>query len=418
MHTNRIYLYWNSIPFSSTLSAFYCSLRYLFHPDHFIYSKLTFLLNSIFPSSHWFFFNSARSGLSFYLQSLLYPGDEVIVQAYTCIAVPYAIIAAGMKPIFVDIDPHTLSIDEKLLSSLVNSRTKAIIVQHTLGNAGPISACISFAKQHNLIVIEDCALSIGSSVHNKLLGTFGDASIFSLELSKTLSCGWGGLLRINNTEHVSKLDPLYRLIPKQNIFYSFKDFLQTFINVFYHSRSSPSFFSRCSLYFFTHLLRFRTSTPDYQVHLKPSASFVRRMGYFQLILSIVQWKRFPDIRSKCMHNFILISRALHQSGFIVHSPSLSEAIPVSNRVSFICSDPSFLIAAFIQYGIDIGKWFNHPVAPLPQTSEFVFDSSKYPISNFVSRHVTNIPCHASLSNSDLSLILSVIKKFSYLSLSS
>ena len=145
-------------------------------------------------------FDSGRSALLALLASFgIHKGDEVIVQAFTCVAVPNAVIWSGAKPVFADIDA-SLNIDPLQLPKLLSSKTKAIIVQHTLGIAASMDKILAFAKKHKLLVIEDCAHSLGVLHNGKKIGTFGDAAFFSFGRDKVLSSVWGGMAIIHDQE--------------------------------------------------------------------------------------------------------------------------------------------------------------------------------------------------------------------------
>ncbi len=148
-------------------------------------------------------FNSGRSALVAVLSALgIGEGDEVIVQAFTCVAVPNCVLWAGATPIYVDIDA-TLNIDIQSLKSKITKRTKAIIVQHTFGIPADMTALGTLAKKHNILVIEDCAHSLGATIDERLVGTFGDAAIFSFGRDKIVSSVWGGMAIINDTCRVA-----------------------------------------------------------------------------------------------------------------------------------------------------------------------------------------------------------------------
>lgn len=140
-------------------------------------------------------FYNARSALYHGLK-LLNPKkwDEVIVQAYTCVSVINAIIQSGFTPKYADID-DTLNIDITKIPFTEN--TKAIIVQHTFGNPADIEKIGDICREKHIIIIEDCAHSLGSEASRRKLGTFGDFAVFSTGRDKVISTVTGGFLVIN-----------------------------------------------------------------------------------------------------------------------------------------------------------------------------------------------------------------------------
>jgi dTDP-4-amino-4,6-dideoxygalactose transaminase len=121
-------------------------------------------------------------------------GDEVIVPAYTFQATAAAPMAAGAIPVICDIDPDTYCLDPKAVEQAITPRTKAIIVVHLGAQMGDMDAIMALAEQHNLIVIEDCAHAHGAKWRGRGAGTIGHFGSFSLQSSKTLTTGEGGVL--------------------------------------------------------------------------------------------------------------------------------------------------------------------------------------------------------------------------------
>lgn len=121
-------------------------------------------------------------------------GDEVIVPAYTFIATPLSVMYAGGIPRFVDVSPETGNIDPELIEAAIGPRTKAIMPVHVHGCPADMDRIMAIAKKHDLLVIEDAAQAHGARYRGKGAGTFGIASGFSMQASKNLSAGEGGVL--------------------------------------------------------------------------------------------------------------------------------------------------------------------------------------------------------------------------------
>ena len=145
-----------------------------------------------FGASEVISFNAGRSALLAILESLnLGAGNEVMLQAFTCVAVPNSVIWSHLKPIFIDID-ESLNIDVYDAEKKISAKTKVLIVQHTFGTPADMDKIVAFCKKHNLILIEDLAHSLGATYKNKLVGTFGDAAFFSFGRDKIISSVFGG----------------------------------------------------------------------------------------------------------------------------------------------------------------------------------------------------------------------------------
>lgn len=125
-------------------------------------------------------------------------GDEVIMPSYTFVSTANAFVLRGAIPVFVDIRPDTLNIDESLINAAISPRTKAIVPVHYAGVACEMDAIVEIARQHGLLVIEDAAQALGSSYKNRKLGTIGDLAAFSFHETKNIVSGEGGALVINS----------------------------------------------------------------------------------------------------------------------------------------------------------------------------------------------------------------------------
>lgn len=131
-------------------------------------------------------------------------GDEVIVPAYTFQATAAAPMAAGAIPVIADIDPETYCLDPKAAEAAITERTKAIIPVHLGAQMADMDALMDIAERHNLIVIEDCAHAHGAKWREKGAGTIGHFGSFSMQSSKIMTAGEGGLLICREEEHYFK----------------------------------------------------------------------------------------------------------------------------------------------------------------------------------------------------------------------
>ncbi len=127
-------------------------------------------------------------------------GDEVITTPFTFFATAEAILYAGAKPVFIDIDADTYNMDASLIESRITKKTRAIMPVHIFGHPADMSHIMDLAKAYNLKVIEDCAQSFGASSNGTKTGSFGDAGCFSFYPSKNLGAyGDGGMIVLNDS---------------------------------------------------------------------------------------------------------------------------------------------------------------------------------------------------------------------------
>ena len=134
------------------------------------------------------------------------PGDEVIVPSYTFSSTVNAIVLFGGVPVFVDIKPKDMNIDETKIEAAITPKTKAIMVVHYAGVGCEMDEIMNIAKKHNLLVLEDAAQGVHSSYKGKPLGTIGDIGCFSFHETKNYSMGEGGGIVINNPKFVERAD--------------------------------------------------------------------------------------------------------------------------------------------------------------------------------------------------------------------
>lgn len=135
-------------------------------------------------------------------------GDEVILPGLTWQATAATVLDVNATPVLVDVCEDTWCIDTKEVEKAISPRTKAIIPVHLYGSFADMDEILRIARKHNLYVIEDCAHKHGGEWNGKKAGTLGDIGSFSLQLSKHLTAGEGGILTTNNFELYEKLDAL------------------------------------------------------------------------------------------------------------------------------------------------------------------------------------------------------------------
>ena len=126
------------------------------------------------------------------------PGDEVIVPSFTFVSGVNAFVLRGATPVFADIRPDTLNIDESAIDRLITPRTRAIAPVHYAGVACDMDAIMEIANRHRIDVVEDNAHGLFGSYHGRPLGTFGRLATLSFHETKNINCGEGGALVIND----------------------------------------------------------------------------------------------------------------------------------------------------------------------------------------------------------------------------
>lgn len=134
------------------------------------------------------------------------PGDEVIVPSFTFVSTANAFALRGARPVFVDIRPDTLNLDENQLESLITSRTKAALPVHYAGVACEMDSILAVSGRHGLAVVEDNAHGLFARYRGRRLGTFGCLATQSFHETKNIICGEGGALVINDPRYVERAE--------------------------------------------------------------------------------------------------------------------------------------------------------------------------------------------------------------------
>ncbi|OFZ67255.1 MAG: dTDP-4-amino-4,6-dideoxygalactose transaminase [Betaproteobacteria bacterium RBG_16_56_24] len=134
------------------------------------------------------------------------PGDEVILPSYTFVSTANAFVLRGAVPVFVDIRPDTLNINEKLIEAAISSKTKVIIPVHYAGVACEMDAIMDIAQRHKLLVVEDAAQALLSTYKGRALGTMGHFGCLSFHETKNIISGEGGALLINDERYIERAE--------------------------------------------------------------------------------------------------------------------------------------------------------------------------------------------------------------------
>lgn len=157
------------------------------------------------PKEHVAAVNSCTAGLHVsMIASGIGAGDEVITTAMTFCATVNAILHAGATPVLADIDPETFNIDPESVRNAITDKTKAIVPVHFAGRACNMDELKGIAKQHNLLIIEDCAHAIETTINNRHAGTFGDFGCFSFYVTKNVVTAEGGMIITKNDNLISR----------------------------------------------------------------------------------------------------------------------------------------------------------------------------------------------------------------------
>jgi dTDP-4-amino-4,6-dideoxygalactose transaminase len=134
------------------------------------------------------------------------PGDEVIVPAFTFVSTVNAFVLRGASPVFVDIRPDTLNLDEQLVARAITARTRAIVPVHYAGVGAEMDPLVEMASRHGVAIVEDNAHGLFGSYRGRALGTLGTLATLSFHETKNVTCGEGGALLVNDERLIARAE--------------------------------------------------------------------------------------------------------------------------------------------------------------------------------------------------------------------
>ena len=345
---------------------------------------------------------SGRSSLTALLKAVgVRAGDEVVATGYTCMAVAEGIIASGGTPVWVDIERRSLGMDPEQLSLAITSKTRAVVIQHTLGIPAQTSELTDIAHKHGLTVIEDCCHALGSRDQNSdPLGGTGDTAFWSFEVSKTISSGWGGMaqdntgefasaLRSNQEElgHIRRSSGARRLAHAGVAGLVFAPGLVSKVGYLLPTLTRLGVIGDSSGY-----------TAPGEGGQKPYGSAIADHHWAILARQFNRLESVVDRRTVISDRYI---KVLQSHG--VEFPKSWYRVGTSLiRFPLLVLDPDSMADHFIQRGIPVGRWFDEVITPMPDPpSSMNYVEGQCPVGEAVGAHMTNLPNHQRMSNSDV-----------------
>jgi len=341
---------------------------------------------------HVSFFLSGRSALYHLLKNLnLKQGDEVLVQAFTCEAVVLPIVALKLKPVFVDIEKESFSINPIDLEKKLSEKSKVIILQHTFGiTPSQREKVLSIIKQHNLVLIEDIAHSTKLKVKNQKSKVLKNHFyLLSFGRSKSLSSVFGGAIVTKNKTIAKKLDFFNLPYPSYSLIFK----LLLYKPIAFLIKLTYNFYLGKILHFFSQ--KFNLLIPEITKKEKAGEYdhfFDKKYPNALAILLLNQLKRFAKIQNqrKKMVNFYLkklnnvIRSTLHVTQPLIRFPLL-----IQNRDQ--------ILKNLAKKGIFLGRWYDNPIAPKGFPLERVgYRLGSCPVAEEVCQKIINLPTNIKL----------------------
>ncbi len=361
-------------------------------------------------------FNSGRTAFLAILKCLNFePNSEVLIQGFTCNAVVNPILAAGLKPVFVDIDENTLNISPLDLEKKLTDKSRAVIIQHTFGLPADIEKIQEICQKYNLILIEDCAHSLGAlhayGAQGKLLDTFGQAAFFSFGRDKVISSVSGGMAVTNDDQLAQKLKEFQDNLPEPSCCWIFQQLLHPILTNFL----VMPLYNFCCLGKWTliclqkiGLLSKAVSNQEKQGKLP--RNFARKMPAVLAIITLRQMEKLKKFISHQRQIAKLYDQNL--AGLDLTLPSNT-----NNRIYLryplllknIDTDKILDKARKEKIFLDDG-WRKAVIVP-PDTNQekMGYQAGDCPIAEKVARNIINLPTHINISEQKAQRIINFLK---------
>lgn len=333
--------------------------------------------------------------------------DEVILPAFTCVVVPNAIIYCQAKPIYVDINPQTLNCDAEEIRKKITQKTKFIIAQNTFGLSSDLDAIMVIAKEKNIIVIEDCTHGLGGFYKGRKNGTIADASFFSTQWNKPFSTGIGGMAYVHDKDVAKKM----KSIEKTSKAPSFLERVQLSVLLSVRSimKAPAVYWPMIKLYRFlskNNLVVGSSQGNELDNPILPD-DFLKQMANVQLKKGISELMKLNQYVSHRVKVAAQYDEALRKLGFKINTHKdhsyLKYPLLVKNRKLF------FELAA--KKNIELGDWFISPIHPITEQFHlWQYDFGKFPIAEYVSAQIVNLPTHIDMGPKAVERVLSFLNE--------
>lgn len=373
-----------------------------------------------------FSFNSGRSSLFAILKALSLPENtDILLQAFTCNAVPNPVLWAKLNPIYIDCG-NDFNIDIEDLKRKITSETKVLILQHTFGlpaNMDEVNLIVrprlagsgpaQLADRNNeMIIIEDCAHALGAEYNNQKVGTLGKAAFFSFSRDKVISCVYGGIAVTNDDEIGKTLEELQKQFGmpgsiwiKQQIFHPL--ILHYIILPLYNFFDLGKMFLVASQWL--HVLSKAVSWQEKRGQ-KPGY-FPKALPNALAQMALNQFNKLDKFHSHRKEISKFYYEQLKDTGFGM--PNMSEG---QSFLRFAITHPKaheIIYEAWHHQNMLLGDWYTTPIAPDDtQLEGMKYKSGMAPNAERLSKITLNLPTHINISLLEASRIVNFLKKWS------
>lgn len=337
-------------------------------------------------------------------------GDEVILQAFTCIATPLPILAVGAKPVFVDVDARTYNLDPGRLEAAITKKTKVIMVQHTFGIPADMDRVLAIARSYNLAVVEDCCHTLASAFRGKIVGSFGDAMFSSHRWGKPVVLGAGGKATVRGENYCNQLSEVYEESQTPGTVGVLRVLAEY---VLYECLLRPSTFW-WQRDVFRLMSRLRLVQPTF-TKAEASGTMMdagRRMPAIHKRWLASRLQRLGDDSEFRRLVANAYSKVLHEMN--AQMCELDERYnPVFLRYPLLVGNKDRVLHIARKRSVELGDWYVSAVHPMCTPAELEtmgYEAKSCPVAEMISDHVVTLPIHSKINAKEVQKTIDLLKE--------
>ncbi len=343
-------------------------------------------------------FAAGRMGFFALMKQLdIKAGDEVVLQGATCSVMANAVMRTGARPIYADIDPETFGSSASAIREVLTPRTRMIVAQHSFGIPCSIRPIIDLARERNIFVVEDCALTVGSTIDGVGCGNFGDAAIFSTDHSKPFNTMSGGLVYTRNPALYGSLKALQGAsgsfsAEKQRALWQQLLFERKYCRPDRYGRMRLISLFRSNLGIAGHAF----ADEDFGSTFSSSYPYPARLPSFLAAVGIQEIDRWPETvrqRKALLKRLVKIFEDQYGEDLpsVYRDPS-RDIVPL--RLAWSSMNVESVRGQLARILDNSWIWFMQPVVACTEPLEnFGYQTGQCPVSEEVGPNMVNIPCN-------------------------
>lgn len=335
-------------------------------------------------------------------------GDEVLLQAFTCVAVPNSVLWVGAKPVYVDVD-RTGNIDPTDIEHKITKQSKAIIVQHTFGVPADMEKIVTLAKKYKLFLIEDCAHGLGATIGGRKVGTFGDFAFFSFGRDKVVSSVCGGVVVTDDKENGHALRNFQRILPLPPFSWVFAQLFHPVAFFFILPLYNILGIGKIALLFFQKVGMLGKPVDAIEKKGGRPPLYPRRLPNAQAIIALHQLGKLAMYTSHRQKIAALYDKELKDIPVELQNAQNGS---VFLRYNIRSAKASSLYSFFKEKGILLGRWYSHVVDPSDVDLKSIgYQQGSCPRAELLARWSLNLPTYPRMTIQDAKKVVKILKEY-------